>query len=78
MKIFSELIKRAEEVRFQYIQKGNPNRRKLIGNVAIAVCELSNGNIYKQEATSKKEPMDRPVENPEALKGRRGQSSSYF
>ena len=72
MEIFSELKKQAEEVRFKYIQKGNPNRRKLIGNVAIGKLEISNGNIYQQEATSKKEPMDRPVEKPEALTGKGG------
>lgn len=70
MEIFSELKKRAEEVRFKYIQKGNPNRRKWIGNVAIAKFETSNSKIYQQEATSKKEPMDRPVEKPAALTGK--------
>jgi hypothetical protein len=40
MEIFSELKERAKEVRFKYIQKGNPNRRKLVGNVAIAQLEI--------------------------------------
>ena len=73
MEIFSDLKERAKEVRFKYIQKGNPNRRKLVGNVAIAQLEISNGQIYQQEATSKKEPMDRPVEKPEALTGKDGE-----
>lgn len=72
MQILAELKTRAQEVRLKYIQKGNPNQRRQMGNVAVARLILSSGDIYQLEATSKTNPMNRPVDNPKALTSKDG------
>jgi hypothetical protein len=72
VQILADLKTRAQEVRLKYIQKGNPNQRRQTGNVAVARLTLSTGDIYQLEATSKTKPMNRPVDNPEALTSKDG------
>lgn len=69
--ITAKLKKRAQEVRFEYIQRRKPARRKTTGNVAVAHLMISNGEIIRKEATSKKDPMNRPTNEqmPEGYTG---------
>lgn len=78
-KMTAKLKKRAQEVRLEYIQRGKPNRRKTTGNVAVAHLMISNGEIIRKEATSKKKPMNRPTNEqmPEGYTGPRQHFEPY-
>ena len=54
--IVEELRTKAQEVRSTYIKNDS-------GNVAVAKLELPTGRVYREEATSKKKPLNIPGEN---------------
>lgn len=58
--IVTQLKRHAQDVRFEYIQKRKPNRRRTTGNVAVAQLLILDQDVVHKAATSKKDPMNRP------------------
>ena len=61
LQIVTQLKRQAQDVRFEYIQKRNANRRRTTGNVAVAQLVILGQDIVHKAATSKKDPMNRPL-----------------